>query len=128
MQLAFAPFFLSQQVPPLLNNLLICRLLNCITTCIGILLRHTEHLLVIPRAEHFGICTRRIPYMANHLTDPCKYLHFSGVTDMFGLSFSYKFENPVLPPSDYGKICRFLKMYSFMRRWKNSSKNKKSGV
>ena len=41
-----------------------------------------------------------IPYMVNHLTDPCKYLHFSGVTDMFGLSFCYKFENLVVPPSD----------------------------
>ena len=41
-----------------------------------------------------------IPYMVNHYTDPYKYLHFSGVTDMFGLSFCYKFENPVFPPSN----------------------------
>ena len=44
-------FFLSQHDPPLLNNLSVCRLLNCIidnlTTCIGILLLKTEHLLVM---------------------------------------------------------------------------------
>ena len=62
-----------------------------------------------------------IPYMVNHLTDRCKYLHFSGVTDMFGLGVCSKFENPIIPPSNLGKIHRTEKIYSFMRSWRRSS-------
>ena len=71
--------------------------------CIGILLCHTEQLLVIPRAERYGIFMRKLHIyniMVNCLIDPCKYLHYSGVTDMFVLSFCYKLANPVVPPSD----------------------------
>ena len=57
---------------------------------------------------------KTIPYMVNRYIDPCKYLHFSGVTDMFGLSFCHKFENAVVPPSDKGKTHRALKIYSLM--------------
>ena len=59
--------------------------------------------------------------MVNHYTDPCKYLHFSGMTDMFGLSFCYMFESPVVPPSDKGKIHRALKISFLMRSWRRSS-------
>ena len=54
------------------------------------------------RAERY--LHETIPYMVNHLTDLCKYLHFSGVTDMFGLRFYCKLENLIVPPSDQVKI------------------------
>ena len=102
--LTVAPFFLSEQVPPLLNNLLICRLLNCITDDYN----HVHRYIIAPHRTLIGHSSGRtlrylhetIPYMVNHLTDLCKYIHSSGVTDMFGLSFCYKFENLVVPPSD----------------------------
>ena len=71
-------------------------------------------------AERFGNCTE-IPYMVNHYTDPCKYLHFSCVTDMFELSFCYMFENLVVRPSDWGKTHRALKISFLMRSWPRSS-------
>ena len=101
--LTFAPFFLSQHVPPLLKNLSVCRLLNCIidnlTTCIGILLCKAEHLLVILE-QNASVTAWENSIYGKPLHNPCKYLHFSCVADMFGLSFCYKFENPGVPPSD----------------------------
>ena len=120
--LTFAPFLLSQHVPPLLKNLSVCPLLNCIidnlTTSIGILLCKAEHLLVILE-QNASVTARENPI--NHYTDPCKYLHFSGVTDMFRLGFCYMFENLVVPSSDKGKIHRALKISFLMRSWRRSS-------
>ena len=65
-------------------------------------------LIGYPSSRTLRYLHETIPYMVDHLTDLCNYLHFSGVTDMFGLSNCFKFENPVVPPSDKGKIHRPL--------------------
>ena len=71
-------------------------------------LNHVHRYIIAPQRTLIGHPSSRtlrylheaIPNMVNHLTNLCKYLHFSGVTDMFELRFCYKFENPVVPPSD----------------------------
>ena len=55
----------------------------------------------MPRKMHV-----KIPYMVYNSTDPFKYLLSNGVTDKFGLSVCYNFENPVVSSSDKSKIHR----------------------
>ena len=62
-----------------------------------------------------------IPYMVNNSTDSLKCLYFNGMTDKFGHSFCKKIENPVVSPSDWGKIHETLHFYFFMRIWRSSS-------